>query len=147
MEHAHGGMQGGVDAATRHRSAVARVPDACRWALCVVLTLSAAAKLLTPHRDEYVVPEPLYYLGAAVELAAVVLLLTKYRAVAIATAIALAVAGITLAIVVPDRPCGCLGSLMPLGGASHVLVSGFVGALACLSLRPRCAPCQAEVLR
>ena len=113
----------------------ARVQDASRWALCGILALSAASKLLTPYKDFYVVPEPLYYLGGLVELGAAVLLHTKYRHHAMAASVVLALAGIALATTLPGRLCGCFGSLLPLEGSSHVLVSALVGALACASFR------------
>ncbi len=102
-----------------------------RWALCAVLAISAAGKLLTPYEEAYVVPEALYYLGAIVELVAAVLLHMRHRTWAIATAIVLAVFGISLGVAVPGELCGCFGSLVRLEGKYHVLVSGAVGALAC----------------
>jgi hypothetical protein len=125
----------GHSAVERRRLLAAHLHDAGRWALCGILALSAAAKLLTPYQDAYVIPEPLYYLGGLVELGAAVLLHTKYRNHAMAVGVVLALIGITLAVAVPGRLCGCFGSLVPLEGSSHVLMSGIVGALACLSFR------------
>ncbi|HEX6811425.1 MAG TPA: hypothetical protein VF384_07370 [Planctomycetota bacterium] len=121
--------------AVGHRKLPRALHDTGRWALCGVLALSAAAKLLTPYEDSYVVPEQLYYLGSLVELCAALLLHTKYRHHAAAACVVLALAGIALATAVPGRLCGCFGSLLPLEGSSHVLVSGIVGTLACLSFR------------
>lgn len=109
------------------------VQHASRWALCGVLVLSAAAKLLTPYQESYVVPEALYYIVSLVELAAAVLLHLNHSRYAIATALVLALGGISLPVVVPSGLCGCFGSLLPLEGRNHVLASGVVGALACLS--------------
>ena len=125
----------GRDAVGHRKLLGAHVQDASRWALCVVLVLSAASKLLTPYQELYVVPEPLYYLGALVELGAAVLLHTRYRHHAMAVSVVLALAGIALATALPGRLCGCFGSLLPLEGSSHVLVSAIVGALACSSFR------------
>jgi hypothetical protein len=111
------------------------VPVASCWLLSLLLALAAGAKLLTSYQDSYVVPAALYYLGAVVELGVAVLLHTRWRRVALALAALLAVAGIALAAVVPGRLCGCLGSLLPLDGKGHVLLSGIVGALACLGAR------------
>jgi len=118
-------------------SKVAWVPAASAWLLSLVLVLAAGAKLLTSYQDAYVVPEALYYLGAVVELGVAVLLHTRWRRFALAMAALLAVAGIVLAAAVPGRLCGCLGSLLPLDGKGHVLLSGVVGALACLGMRYR----------
>ena len=125
----------GQDAVGHGKLLGAHVQDASRWALCGVLALSAAAKLLTPYQDTYVIPEPLYYLGGLVELGVAVLLHTKYRHHAMAASIVLALAGIALATALPGRLCGCFGSLVPLDAPSHVLVSAIVGTLACLSFR------------
>jgi hypothetical protein len=113
----------------------ARIQDASRWALCGVLALSAASKLLTPYQDTYLVPEPLYYVSSLLELGAAVLLHTRYRNHAVAASVVLALAGIALATALPGRLCGCFGSLVRLDGPSHVLVSAIVGALACASFR------------
>ena len=113
----------------------ARVQDASRWALCGVLALSAAAKLLTPYQELYVVPEPLYYLGAIVELGAAALLHTRYRHHAMVASVLLALAGIALAMALPGRLCGCFGSFLQLEGPSHAVVSALVGTLACASFR------------
>lgn len=130
---------------TRHhpaphpRSADGKVQRASQWArasqwgLCGILGLSAAAKLLTPYEEAYVVPESLYYIGALVELAAAVALHTRYRGLAIATAVLIALAGIVLAIAVPGETCGCFGGLLRIEGRYHVLLSGVLGALACMS--------------
>ncbi|HZN39746.1 MAG TPA: hypothetical protein VFD82_13135 [Planctomycetota bacterium] len=125
----------GQDAVGHRKLLGAHVQDASRWALCGILALSAASKLLTPYQDSYVVPEPLYYLSGLVELGAAVLLHTKYRHHAMAASVVLALAGIALATALPGRLCGCFGSLVPLDGSSHVLVSAVVGALACLNFR------------
>ena len=116
----------------------ARVQDASRWALCGVLALSAAAKLLTPYQELYVVPEPLYYLGAIVELGAAALLHTRYRHHAMVASVLLALAGIALATALPGRLCGCFGSFLQLEAPltpwcphswarSHARASGAMG--------------------
>lgn len=112
------------------------LPHAARWALCCLLGLSAAAKLATPWQEDYAVPAALYYGGALVEMCIAVLLHHRWRRCALAAAVLLAAAGIGLAIAVPGRLCGCFGSLLPLEGTSHVLLSGVVGALACLAACP-----------
>lgn len=108
------------------------IPVASRWALSLLLALSAWAKLISPYEDSYLVPEPLYYLGAAAELAVGVAVQTRWRRPALAAALLLAAAGIAIAAAFPGRLCGCFGSLLPLDGTGHVLLSGAVGALACL---------------
>jgi hypothetical protein len=107
-----------------------------RGTLVIVLTLSivligtSAAKLVSADRSVAVFPAPvLVAIGIGELLLAVGLWVRRARVLSAYLILAISIAGVLLSMYGPDKPCGCLGSLIELSRREHFILSCATGAL------------------
>lgn len=105
--------------------------DGSRVALLVVLSTTCAAKLWSGHQPHFALSREVFIIATIVEIALVCgLLVRRLRAWASVGVGVLAAIGIVVEFFGRGRTCGCLGSVIRLTSAQHILLSATVGALA-----------------
>lgn len=102
-----------------------------RVGLAGFLALTAVGKLWSGYQSHFSVSHELYAIAIVVELLlAVGLLFDESGRVASVGVGVLAAAGIAIEIFGGGGTCGCLGSLIQLTSAQHIIVNATAGALA-----------------
>lgn len=101
-----------------------------RILLAVLLSVTAAAKILTGHASHFVLGPELYWLSAVFEAASAFFLFRNRYTMLIAwSVLAFAATGVVWSMST-SAPCGCLGRVASLSPKQHVLLTCLVGILA-----------------
>lgn len=104
-----------------------------RATLFLFLTGSCVAKLWSGHQPHYAISEGVFVAATIAELSlAFGLLIPRLRTFAAIGVGAMAAIGIAIASIGHGKECGCLGSIVVMTAAQHVLLSSSVGTLAVL---------------
>ena len=104
-----------------------------RVTLIVFLGASCAAKLWSGHEPHFAVSRGVFVAATVLEIGMILgLLIKRLRAWASSGVALLAAIGICIELLARGKTCGCLGSVIRLSSAQHVLLNATVGALAVL---------------
>lgn len=106
-----------------------------RCLMAGLAALLAGLKLVGGYDPALSIPQWLYWVVALAELAASVLLFTKWRGQAMGLLLLVWLSGSILGIVLPAVRCGCLGGSVHVTREQHVGLACVLGLLACAAIK------------
>lgn len=107
--------------------------EAVRAVTAGAMLVTAVMKMTGGYHVGYILPGWAYWILSIVELAIAVGLFSCARFAAWMV-VAVASVGMVLALLFPERPCGCLGAMITLNARAHLMAAGTLGMCGLLIL-------------